>query len=233
MSWSQSWKSSEKPGKQRKYRENAPLHVKGRLVSANLSGALREELGERTMPVRVGDRAKVMRGDDAGAEGIVSGVDREDEKLTINDLETERNDGTLREKPIHVSNVQLQALNLEDPSRVEGYGVEDFSEIQVEEEELEELEEEEEENEMMQRMQSANQEEYDRSEDEEEASEGEQEASEESENELRPQEVVEGNIDEVKEAVEEGLDPESVLEAEKDGKDRKTLVEWLEKRIEE
>ncbi|MDY6774306.1 MAG: 30S ribosomal protein S3 [Candidatus Nanohaloarchaea archaeon] len=45
-------------------------------------------------------------------------------------------------------------------------------------------------------------------------------------------ELVQENIEDVKEAVEEeGLDPEKVLEAEKDNKNRTTLISWLEGRI--
>lgn len=45
--------------------------------------------------------------------------------------------------------------------------------------------------------------------------------------------VVKGTVAEVKKDVEEkNLDPEKVLEAEKEGKDRKTLKNWLEKRVE-
>jgi hypothetical protein len=47
-------------------------------------------------------------------------------------------------------------------------------------------------------------------------------------------EVVEGTVDEVKDRVEDDdLDPEKVLDAEKDGKDRKTLKEWLDSRMDE
>ncbi|MDY6766176.1 MAG: 30S ribosomal protein S3 [Candidatus Nanohaloarchaea archaeon] len=46
-------------------------------------------------------------------------------------------------------------------------------------------------------------------------------------------ELVEGTVDEVKDAVrDQNLVPEEVLEAEMEGKERKTLVEWLERRAE-
>ncbi len=46
--------------------------------------------------------------------------------------------------------------------------------------------------------------------------------------------LVDGTVDEVKDAVrDDDLDPDKVLAAEQDGKDRKTLVEWLERRAEE
>lgn len=48
------------------------------------------------------------------------------------------------------------------------------------------------------------------------------------------EEVVSGTVGEAKEAVQEMDDPdyEAILEAESDNKDRKTLKEWLESRIE-
>ena len=189
--WSREWNSSTNPGKQRKYRRNAPMHVKDKLVSSNLNNTLRDELGTRSLPVRIGDRAKVMRGDEKGTEGIVSAIDREDEKVYINNLDRQRTDGTVRELPFDPSNLQLQALNLENPERIEKYEVDDFSEIKVEEEELEELEEEDE-DEMMQQMQQkaearqdaeASEETEDSDEDSETESEDESEEEQEQEEE--------------------------------------------------
>lgn len=181
--WSSEWKSSKNQTKQRKYRTNAPMHVKDNFISANLNDVLRDELETRNLGIRIGDRAKVMRGDDKGAEGIVSNIDRDDGKVYINNLDRQRTDGTLKEKPFKPSNLQLQALNLEDEDRIEKFDVDDFSDIEVEEEELEELEEEEEQNEMMQKMQQQGQAtEFDTEEDEAETetSEAESEAAEKS-----------------------------------------------------
>jgi len=238
--WSREWNSSTNPSKQRKYRENAPMHVKDKLVSANLNQTLREELGTRNLPVKVGDRAEVMRGDEKGAEGIISNIDREEEKIYINNLDRQRTDGTVKELALRPSNVQLQALNLEDPERIEKYNVDDFTGIEVEEEELEEIEGDEDEEMMEELQQQAEQREQAQQEakqgeetDAGEETEKEEEASEsESSDEFDAVEVVDGTVDEVKEAVEDGADPEEVLEAEQNSKDRKTLKNWLEKRIE-
>lgn len=234
--WSREWNSSTNPTKQRKYRDNAPMHVKDKLVSANLSETLREELGTRNIPVRVGDRAQVMRGDESGSEGIISKIDREEEKVYISDLDRQKTDGTVKEKALRPSNVQLQALNLEDADRIEKYDVDDFASIEVEEEELEELESDEDEEMMEELQQQAEQREkaQEQTEAEEEEEETETEVDEEDEeaSEFSAEEVVEGTIDEVKEAIEEGADPEEVLEAEKDNKDRKTLKNWLENKVE-
>ncbi len=235
--WSSDWKSSKNPTKQRKYRDNAPLHVKDKMISANMNDILRDELGVKTLTIVVGDRVKIMRGDDKGTEGIVSRVDRKEEKIYINNVDRQRTDGTVREKPFHPSNLQLQALNLSDPDRIDKYDVDDLEAIEVEDEELDELEEEEE-NEMMQRMQA--QSETDQQEDDEEEDEDEEGTADEKETEQETEtaefdaeEIVEGTVDEVKEAVENGADPQAVLEAEENSKDRKTLKQWLESRTEE
>ncbi len=177
--WSSDWNSSKDQTKQRKYRTNAPMHVKDNFISANLNQVLREELGTRSLGIRIGDRTRVMRGDDEGSEGIVSNIDRDEEKVYINNLDRQKTDGTLKEKPFRPSNLQLQALNLEDENRIEKYNVEDFSEIEVEEEELEELEEEDEQNEMMQKMQQQGRPtEFDTEESEEESEEQETKSKE-------------------------------------------------------
>lgn len=232
--WSREWNSSTNPPKQRKYRENAPMHVKDKLVSANLNETLREELGTRNLPVKIGDRAEVMRGDERGAEGIISNIDREEEKLYINNLDRQKTDGTVKEIALRPSNVQLQALNLEDPGRIEKYGVDDFKDIEVEEEELEEIESDEDEEMMEELQQQAEQREKAQEQTEEVEDEVEEEEPEQTEesSEASTEEIVKGTIDEVKEAVEDGADVEEVLEAEKDNKDRKTLKNWLEERSE-
>jgi len=240
--WSKNWKSSKNPSKQRKYRDNAPLHVKDKMISANLNEILRDELGVRTLTIVVGDRAKIMRGDDKGTEGIVSKIDRKEEKIYINNVDRQRTDGTVREKPFHPSNLQLQALNLSDSDRIEKYDIDDLEAIEVEDEELDELEEDEE-NEMMQRMQAQSEtdedEDDDDDDDDDEGDEEEKQADEDKEEEEQeeskadPEEIVDGTVDEVKQAVKDGADPEKLLEAEKSSKDRKTLKKWLKSQTEE
>lgn len=182
--WSNDWNSSTNPQKQRKYRENAPQHVKDTLISVNLSDTLREELGTRSISLNLGDRVKVMRGDRKGAEGIVSEIDREKEKVYINGIDVTRQDGSTSDLPFRPSNLQAQALNLEEEDRVEKYAIEETGEIEVDSEEVEEALEEDEANEMMQQMQGGGQsmEDMDIDEDElEEIQEEVEEAQEESE----------------------------------------------------
>ncbi|MFB6147820.1 MAG: 50S ribosomal protein L24 [Candidatus Nanohaloarchaea archaeon] len=234
--WSRNWNSSTNPSKQRKYRDNAPQHVKDKLVSANLSPELREELDTRSISLRTGDRVKVMRGDDSGVSGIVSSIDRENEKVYVDGIEHEKVDGSTSEKALRPSNLQLQALNVEDERRLEKYEVENVGDIGVEEEEMEEALEEEEEGEMMQQMQGGETEETG----EEETGEVEEpeEVEEEEETEEASAdygEIVSGTISDAKEQLQEleGVDYEAALEAEKENKNRTTFIDWLESQAEE
>ncbi|MFT4892695.1 MAG: large subunit ribosomal protein L24 [Candidatus Nanohaloarchaea archaeon] len=238
--WSNNWKSSTNPSKQRKYRDNAPLHVKDKLVSANASQELRDELGTRTVKVRTGDRAKVMRGDEKGAEGIINNIDRENAVVYIDGIDNERNDGSLQQKALRPSNLQIVALNVEDPDRLEKFEVDDYDSIQVDEEELEEALEEDEEEEMMSQMQSGESgaheqfEDLDEEEIEEAIEEAEEEEPEEQETETEDsadyEEIVSGTISDAKDAISEMENPDfnALIEAEENNKDRKTLKEYLE-----
>ncbi|MFB6145350.1 MAG: 50S ribosomal protein L24 [Candidatus Nanohaloarchaea archaeon] len=238
--WSSNWKSSKNPTKQRKYRNNAPMHVKDKLVSAHLDGELREELGTRNISLRTGDRVEVMRGDDKGTSGIVNRIDREEEVIFIDGLEGERQDGSKIQKPVRPSNVKVTALNVEDVSRIEKFEVEDVESIQVDEEELEVLEEDEE-NEMMQRMQQgessleSSEEEIEEEVTEEveetvETEEVEEETEEETETSEDYDDVVGGTISDAKDMIGDLDSPDwdALIEAEKSGKNRKTMIEYLE-----
>jgi large subunit ribosomal protein L24 len=241
--WSNNWKSSTNPSKQRKYRDNAPLHVKDKLVSANASQELRDELGTRTVKIRTGDRAKVMRGDNKGAEGIINDIDRENAVVYIDGIDNERNDGSLQQKALRPSNLQIVALNVEDPDRLEKFEVDDYESIQVDEEELEEALEEDEEQEMMSQMQSGESgahEEFEEEEIEEAIEEAKEEAEEETDEPEQEEEIeeasadygeiVSGTISDAKDQIKELENPDfdALIEAEESNKDRKTLKEYLE-----
>jgi Ribosomal protein L24 len=154
MKWSKSFQSSSDPQKQRLYRQNAPNHIRDQFISCNLSHTLRSELDSRNFNLRTGDRVEVMRGDRTGAAGIVNRIDRDEEKVYIDGIEIQKVNGTSVQKPFRPSNLQIVALNLDDPSRIEEYGVDELDDVRVSEEEVEEALEEEEEGDMMQQMQT-------------------------------------------------------------------------------
>ena len=110
-------KVSAQPRKQRKRLYNAPLHKLPKLMSAHLSPELREKYGRRSFPVRVGDRVRIMRGEFKGVEGKITKVDRERQMVYIENVTIKKVDGTTVQRPIHVSNIMITELNLDDEYR--------------------------------------------------------------------------------------------------------------------
>ena len=108
---------SAQPRKQRKRLYNAPLHKLPKLMSAHLSPELREKYGRRSFPVRVGDRVRIMRGEFKGVEGKITKVDRERQMVYIENVTIKKVDGTTVQRPIHVSNIMITELNLDDEYR--------------------------------------------------------------------------------------------------------------------
>lgn len=115
--FSNSWKASEQPRKQIKYRHNAPLHIKRKLVSANLAKDLRKKYGKRNFPIRKGDNVRVMRGEFSGKSGKVDSVDYKDYRLSVEGIFRSKKDGTKVKVYFHPSKVQIKEFNLEDGKR--------------------------------------------------------------------------------------------------------------------
>ncbi len=115
--WSKHWKSSKQPTKQRKYRYNAPLHIKHKFLSAQLSKDLRKKYNKRNIPLRKGDRVKVMVGQFKNTIGKIEKVDLKKSKVYIEGIQLSKRDGTKVYYPIHPSNVKILELNLSDKKR--------------------------------------------------------------------------------------------------------------------
>ncbi len=109
--------SSKQPRKQRKAFFNAPLHARQKLMTAPLSPELREKYGVKRLPVRKGDKVRVLRGDFKGKEGNVARVDLKRLALYIDGVTIEKADKTPVFRPIHPSNVMIIDLNLDDKRR--------------------------------------------------------------------------------------------------------------------
>jgi large subunit ribosomal protein L24 len=65
------WIESKQPRKQRKYRAEAPLHIRKKFVSINLSKELRKKVGKRNIPVKKDDKVKILRGKHNGQTGKI------------------------------------------------------------------------------------------------------------------------------------------------------------------
>ena len=111
------WKKSKQQRKQRKYRINAPLHIKGKFLNSTLSKELRKTYGKRSFRVRKGDKVKILRGNFRKKEGTVEKVDIKKSILFVSKIEFEKKDGSKSQRPIQPSNVMIMDLNLDDKKR--------------------------------------------------------------------------------------------------------------------
>ncbi|HLD87003.1 MAG TPA: 50S ribosomal protein L24, partial [Candidatus Nanoarchaeia archaeon] len=110
--------SSKNPKKQRKYRYEAPLHLRRKLMRIHLLGDLAKKHSIRNISVRKGDKIKVIKGDFKKLEGKVDRVDLKDYKIYVEGIERAKKDGTKALIPLAPANVILIELDLEDKRRL-------------------------------------------------------------------------------------------------------------------
>jgi large subunit ribosomal protein L24 len=115
---SQSYKSSVKGRKQRKYRVFAPLHSRHKMLGANLSKDLRKKYGKRSASLRKGDNVRIMNGQFADQKGKILIVNTRKFKVYIEGIQRNKRDGTKVNVPIDPSNLQIIELNLDDKKRI-------------------------------------------------------------------------------------------------------------------
>tara|TARA_Y100000310_G_scaffold167856_1_gene167804 strand:- start:13293 stop:13682 length:390 start_codon:yes stop_codon:yes gene_type:complete len=115
--FSKSWKSSGKPRKQRKFRFNAPFHIRHKFVRAMISKELRKKHDKRNLSIRTGDKVKIMRGSFKKKEGKVERVDLKKSKIYILGVESSKKDGTKVKVGINPSNLMITEINLDDKRR--------------------------------------------------------------------------------------------------------------------
>lgn len=111
------WSRSTQKRKQRKFRANAPKHVAGRFLNANLSKDLRAKHSRRSLRVRTGDEVEVLRGSFKGKKGQVDSVDTGKQKLLVRGVELVKRDGSRTPLAVAVSNVRITKLT-EDKRRI-------------------------------------------------------------------------------------------------------------------
>ncbi len=116
--FSTKWKASSQPRKQRKYSANAPLHIKRKLLSVNLSKELRKKHGRRNIPARKGDTVKIMVGTFRKKTGKILSIDTKNSKIKIEGITVKKQDGSKANVKIHPSNLQIIELNLTDKKRM-------------------------------------------------------------------------------------------------------------------
>ena len=115
--FSTTWKASVKPSRQRKYRAEAPLHLRQKFVNVHISKELRNKHKKRAVAVRKGDKVTVMRGSFAKRTGKVERVDLKKTEIYVNGIERSRRDGTKAPIALHPSNLMITELNMDDKLR--------------------------------------------------------------------------------------------------------------------
>ena len=115
--FSREWIKSKQPRKQRKYRYNAPLHVRQKFLHAHLSKELRKKYSKRSIALRKGDSIKVMRGQFKNKTGRVDEVSVKKTQVYVNGIELVKRDGTKARYPLQPSNLMITELNMDDKLR--------------------------------------------------------------------------------------------------------------------
>lgn len=112
------WASSAQPRKQRKYRANAPLHIKHKFLSVNLSKDLRKKYSKRNLPLRKGDEVLVMRGASGKKKAKVASINLKRCRVVLEGIQRTKKDGSKVNIFFHPSNLQIQSLVLDDKQRL-------------------------------------------------------------------------------------------------------------------
>jgi large subunit ribosomal protein L24 len=101
------WTESKRPGKQRKYRAEAPLHLRKKFVSINLSKELRKKVGKRNIPVKKDDKVKILRGKFKGKTGKILEVLLKKSKVIVDGINVTKREGSKANVKLEPSNLQI------------------------------------------------------------------------------------------------------------------------------
>ncbi|PIU75995.1 50S ribosomal protein L24 [Candidatus Pacearchaeota archaeon CG06_land_8_20_14_3_00_35_12] len=112
------WKASRKARKQHLYRALAPLHLRHKLISANLSKELRKKYNRRNLSLRKGDVVRIMVGKFRNSKGKITEVNCQNLKIYIENIMRKKSDGSNVPIPIDPSNVQIIEPAIQDKKRI-------------------------------------------------------------------------------------------------------------------
>ena len=117
--WSRHWRKSRNIKKQRKYSYNAPLHIARKMMSVRLAKDLKTKYAKRNIPIRKGDKVKIVVGQFKGKITKVNLVDIKHRSVYLDDVFAVKKDGNKLPVSIHPSNLMILELNMEDKRRKE------------------------------------------------------------------------------------------------------------------
>ena len=113
--FSTAWKASKQPRKQRKFLANAPLHLKRKQLSTNLSKELRKKVGKRNIVIKKNDKVKIMRGKFKDKTGKVLTVLTKQGKVIVEGIQISKRDGSKANIKLEPSNLQI--IEMEDRNK--------------------------------------------------------------------------------------------------------------------
>ena len=76
-----------------------------------------KKYGKRNVPVRKGDKVKILRGQFRKKDGKIERVDKKKNKILITGIELVKKDGSKVLQPTDPSNLMIIELNLDDKKR--------------------------------------------------------------------------------------------------------------------
>lgn len=103
--------------KQRKRLADLKPHQKRKLLNVTLSKELRKKFNRRSLPVRKGDKVKVLVGSFKGTEGEVMNVKPGETKVYVDKVVSKKRDGTDVLRAIQPSNLMIIDIDIRDKAR--------------------------------------------------------------------------------------------------------------------
>lgn len=125
--WSSTWKSSTQPRKQRKFAYNAPEHTRRKMLAAHLTKELAAKHGTRSIPLRVGDTVKVVRGSAKGKTAKIESIDTSSFRIQLTGMEISKRDGSKSPVFIMASNVIVMEIFGSDKRRLKNISAKNAS----------------------------------------------------------------------------------------------------------
>lgn len=86
------------------------MHRLRKSLVAHLSSELRDKYSRRSLPVRVGDKVEVTRGDFKGLKGKVTEVDTKNRRIAVEGVVITKADESEIPRPVHPSNLVITEL---------------------------------------------------------------------------------------------------------------------------
>ena len=96
----------------------ATMKTASKQLSCTLSKELRKKYGKRSVRIKEGDTAKIIRGEFAGVDGKVTKISVADRGVNIEGVKKEKLKGDKFDVYVHTTNIILTALETEDKWRI-------------------------------------------------------------------------------------------------------------------